>query len=116
MGDHHQLMQGTTYRKGSPSLTDSRSQGHSLGITASIVGLCGVALYWLPWVNLVCPAGLVILGTVGLQKASKGTVASRLPEVAALLLGCLLFLLGLFVIEVALSLSGVPGHSGQASP
>lgn len=106
---------GTTYVKGTPSVVGDRPEGNPLGVAAMIVGLCGIALYWLPWVNLICPAGSIIIGSLSLHKASKGSTTSSLPAVAGLLLGCLLFLIGLFVIEIALSLAAVPGQPGEAS-
>lgn len=107
--------QGTVYLKRSPVQKAERPQGNSLGIGAAVVGICGIAVYWLPWVNLICPAGLMILGAVGLQNARKGTVPSKLAAATALVLGGALFLLGLFVIEVALSLAAVPGQPGEDS-
>lgn len=106
---------GTTYVKGTPSVVGDRPEGNPLGVAAMVVGLCGIALYWLPWVNLICPAGSIIIGSLSLHQASKGTTTSNLPAVAGLLLGCLLFPIGLFVIEVALSLTAVPGQPGEAS-
>ena len=107
---------GTIYLKTSPTHMAEQPQAISLGVGAAAVAICGIALYWLPWVNLICPAGLVILGTVGLKKASKGTVTSKLSAVTALILGGVLFLLGLFVIQVAFSLAGVVDQPGEASP
>lgn len=108
--------QGTVYLKRSPVQKAGRSQGSSLGVGAAAVAICGIALYWLPWVNLICPAGLMILGAVGLQNTCEGAVPSKLSAATALVLGGALFLLGLFVIEVALSLAAVQGQPGEASP
>jgi hypothetical protein len=84
-------------------------------MAAMVMGICGIALYWLPWVNLICPAGSIIVGAIGALRASNGTATSKLPAVSGLVLGGVLFLIGLFVIEVALDLSRVPVYSGEAS-
>lgn len=107
---------GTRYLKKSSSPMADAPQGNSLGMAAMIVGTCGIALYWLPWVNLICPAGSVIFGTIALQRASKQKATGKLPAITGLILGGVLFLIGLFVIEVALSLTAILDQSSEASP
>ena len=106
----------TVYVKESPSPMADAPQGNSLGMAAMIVATCGIVLYWLPWVNLICPAGAVIFGTIALQLAGKQKATGKLPAITGLILGGVLFLIGLFVIEVALSLTAVLDQSGEATP
>lgn len=96
---------GSVYAKRPPAPVTGPGQGNPLGVAALAAGVCGTALYWLPWVNLVCPVVSMVLGGIALGRAGKGTGASRLPGVAGLVLGGALFLLGLFVIDVALGLA-----------
>lgn len=85
-------------------------------MAAMIVGICGIALYWLPWVNLICPAGSVLFGAIALHLAGKQKATGRLPAIAGLILGGVLFLVGIFVIEVALSLAAVLDQPGETGP
>lgn len=99
---------GSVYAKKFPTVFAGRPcPGDRMGAAALVVGICGIALYWLPWVNLVCPALSIVLGGIGLWRAGKGTRVSRLPAVAGLILNGVLLLIGLFVIDVALSLATV---------
>lgn len=98
---------GPIYPKKFPTVLAGSTQGDRMGAAALIVGICGIALYWLPWVNLMCPALSTVLGGLSLWRVGKGTGASRLPAVAGLILSGVLFLIGLFVIDVALSLATV---------
>lgn len=86
-----------------------------MGVAALVVGICGVPLYWIPFVNLICPALSVIFGAIGLQRATK-TAAGRLPTITGLVLGGILFLIGLFVIDVVLSLAAVLNASDGPTP
>jgi hypothetical protein len=106
----------STILKASPPQLVDRCQGKSLGLASMVVGISGIAPYWLPWVNLICPAASIVLGAMGLQKSRQGTVTPKLPAVTGLLLGGLLLFIGLFVIEVAGGLAAVPVHSGEAFP
>lgn len=85
-------------------------------MAAMVVGICGISLYWLPWVNLICPAGSVLFGAIALHLAGKQKGTGRLPAIAGLILGGVLFLVGIFVIEVALSLAAVLDQPGETSP
>jgi hypothetical protein len=98
---------GSVYAKWSPASISGPVQGNLLGISALVVGLGAISLYWLAWVNLVCPALSVILGGIDLWQTRAGTGVPRLPGVAGLALGGVLLPVGLFVINVALSLTSV---------
>lgn len=94
----------------------SEAKGDRLGIAAMAVGICGIALFWLLWVNLTVALLSVIFGSIGLREAGSGNAMSKIRAVTGLVLGWVLVLIGLFVIDVALSLAPVLGHSGQAGP
>ena len=78
-----------------------------VGTLSMLAAICGIALFWLPWLNLVFPMISISLGTVSLRRAGKDAFTWNLPAIGGLVLGSVLFLLGLFVIEVAGSLSEV---------
>lgn len=80
------------------------------------VAVCGIALFWLPGVNLMLALASVIFGSIALQRAGNGTATGKFAAVTGLVLGLVLFLIGLFVIDVALSLAPVLDDSGQVRP
>lgn len=76
--------------------------------TASLVlAICGIAVFWLPWVNLICPALAIILGAADLVRAGTRKREGWFCAAASLVLGVALFLIGLLVIDIALSLTPV---------
>ena len=78
-----------------------------VGTLSMLAAICGIALFWLPWLNLVFPLIAISLGTVSLRRAGKDAFTWNLPTIGGVVPGTVLFLLGLFVIDVAGSLSEV---------
>lgn len=93
--------------KGLAEKTD-QVQVDPVGTLSILAGICGIALFWLPWLNLLFPVLSMALGVVSLRKTGKrSALTGNLPAVAGVALGSVLFLLGLFVIDVAASLAEV---------
>lgn len=105
---------GSTYVNGLWTARSPAPEGKLLGSAAFVVGICGIPLFWVPFVNLICPILAMILGTVGLLRAGR-TGARQLSAAAGLFLGGILFPVGLFVIDVVLSLAPVLNFPSGAS-
>lgn len=97
---------GSSYLKMTPVETPAQANVDPLGTASLLAGICGIALFWLPWVNLLFPVMSITLGTVSLRRTGRGAYTA----VAGVVLGSVLFLIGVFVIDVAASLSGVLHH------
>lgn len=78
-----------------------------VGTLAMLAGICGIAVFWLPWLNLLFPMTALTLGAVSLRKTGRNAFLGNLPAIGGVILGGVLLLLGLFVIDVAGSLSEV---------
>ena len=106
---------GSTCVNRSSAAKADHAGANRVGVAALVIGICGVPLFWVPFVNLLCPVLSLILGAIGIQRAGR-TGTGRLPAVAGLVLAGALFLIGLFVIDVFLSLASVltPADGGTS--
>ncbi|WP_247043997.1 hypothetical protein [Arthrobacter rhizosphaerae] len=86
--------------------TRDQTEVDPIGTLSILAGICGIAVFWLPWLNLLFPLISITLGAVSLRGAGKDAVGN-LSAVGGVVLGSVLLLLGLFVIDVAGSLSEV---------
>lgn len=107
---------GSTYLNARAPAIATRPPGTPYGALAMVVGILGIGLYWLPGVNLICPALAVILGAIGAQRAGKGSGASKLSAIMGMVLGALLFLIAVFVIDVVTSLGSVLNQAAEVTP
>lgn len=106
---------GSTHVDTSPTARANQPERNPLCDVSMVVAICGVPLFWIPFVNLVCPVLSMLLAAIGLRRAGK-TGRGWLPAIAGLALGGILFLVGLFVIDVLLSLASVLAPANGATP
>lgn len=77
-----------------------------------VLGIVGVTVFWLPWVNFVCPTLALIFGWVGLNRVKNGTASNKGSAVTGLVLGGIVWALSLIVVIIAVSLVASIGSSG----
>lgn len=83
-----------------PNPAPSQSQpSNGVGIGALVVGIVSVVLCWLPFVGLTLAIVAVVLGIVGIRKASRGEATNKGMAIAGVVTGGFaLFVGALFTI------------------
>jgi hypothetical protein len=78
-----------------------KSESKGFGIAALVLGLVGVVLLWLPYVNIICAILAIIFGILAIVKTtSKGL------GIAGLVLGAVVILIGVILIIIAAAAVG----------
>lgn len=100
---------GSVYFKQIPGTSTHHSPRRRtrMGAVSLVLAICGIAVFWLPWVNLICAVLSMFLGVASLSRPDSRRTGDHFHAAAGLLLGVALFLTGLFVIDIVLSLASV---------
>lgn len=99
------------YVNAAPVGSNGMPYSNGLGTAAMVLGIVGVTVFWLPWVNFVCPTLALIFGWVGLNRVKKGTASNKGSAVTGLVLGGIVWALSLIVVIIAISFVASLGSS-----
>ncbi|MDP9452736.1 MAG: DUF4190 domain-containing protein [Actinomycetota bacterium] len=69
---------------------------NGVGIAALVVGIVALVLSWIPFLGLLLAIVAVVLGIVGIRKASRGMATNKGMAIAGLVTGGVALLIGAF--------------------
>lgn len=72
--------------------------GAGLGIASMVLGIIGIVMFWVPFLNLILSAMAVIFGAVGIKTQGKGMAIAGL--VMGLVVGVPVLLFSLFFLLI----------------
>jgi hypothetical protein len=84
------------YGGGSYGNQGGSSPKNGIGIAAMVVGIVALVLCWIPFLGLVLAIVAVVLGIVGIRKASRGEATNKGMAIAGVATGGLALLVGAF--------------------
>jgi hypothetical protein len=76
------------------------SPRNGIGIAAMVVGIVAIFLFWIPLLGLVLAIVALVLGIVGIRKASRGEATNKGMAIAGVVTGALALLGSIFITIV----------------
>lgn len=81
--------------------------GNGMGVASMVLGIVGLVMFWVPFLNLIMSGLATIFGAIGLKTEGRGMAIAGLVMGLLVLLPLLMFVIFIIFIGAIGSVSGV---------